>query len=280
MKDAYLSIRDKQDVFIQTPCTPLFGDTHDGLPITCGPNINSPRAEVSVLEELLDSWESATHHFSQTSLSLKELSYHPLRLIAAEWVNYIEVIRVSLRNNSSPPSGIASSAGDLERFQGALISASSWPRRVASSTVSLRRSTLFIKQHSQPEDKSTYWEALQDDYDYLSASLIEQGKQMQATVLSVTAFLQLLESRRASLETKQMSRLTVLALTFVPLSFVSGLFSMNEVFSPGGPLFWMYFAVATPVLIFVFVVAKSAQWRSSFVQRLAKGFLTGRRFMF
>ena len=230
-----------------------------------------------MLDELLQSWNAAIKDIARDELNLQSLSYHPLRLIATEWVNYIEVIRVSLRHYSSPPSDITSSPEELDRIQSALTSASSWPRRVASSIVSIRQSIYFIKQHSRPEDTSSSWGALQDDYEYLATSLGQHGKQLQAAVLSITAFLQLLESRHASLETKHVSRLTVLALTFVPLSFVSSLFSMNEVFSPGGPLFWLYFAVATPVLLLVFIAARSSKWGFMYIYDYTKKYLIGRR---
>lgn len=275
MQDNYISFRGKQEMYIKTPCTTLFHGTPEGLQMSCIPNLNTISRDRSLLEKLLESWESSAQDFAQNDLNLKTLSYYPLRLIATEWVNYIEVVRVSLRNNSSPPSNTTASPEDLERIKSAVTSASSWPRRVASSTVSLRRSVLFIKKHSRLDDNSTNWEALRDDYEYITASLVQHGEQLQTSVLSVTMFLQLLESRRVSSETKHVSRLTVLALTFVPLSFVSSLFSMNEVFSPGGPLFWVYFVVATPLLITVFILARSSQWGSVFIYNRVKGFPSG-----
>lgn len=275
MQDNYISFRGKQEMYIKTPCTPLFHGTPEGLQMSCIPNLNNISQDKSLLEKLLESWESSAQDFSQNGLNLKTLSYYPLRLITTEWVNYIEVVRVSLRNNSSPPSNTTTSPEDLERIKSAVTSASSWPRRVASSTVSLRRSVLFIKKHSRLDDNSTSWEALRDDYEYITASLVQHGERLQTSVLSVTMFLQLLESRRVSSETKHVSRLTVLALTFVPLSFVSSLFSMNEVFSPGGPLFWVYFVVATPLLITVFILARSSQWGYVFIYNRVKGFPSG-----
>ena len=81
----------------------------------------------------------------------------------------------------------------------------------------------------------------------------------------VTSFIQLIESRRALLETANVTRLTVLAIIFVPLSYVATVFSMSEKYGPGGPNFWVYFAVAVPITLLVLLLAgasgnKSLRW--------------------
>ena len=211
-----------------------------------------------MLEQLLYHWTTARPaDFNPEKLTPRALSYYPLRLIAAEWVSYLAVMCFALQHSDSPPTGSTASLKDLDRINSALISISSWPRRVASSTTSLAKSISFINYHGQG-DTTDSWKSLQEDYEYLALALINQGKQLEASVPLVTTYLQLVESRRAYLETKNVSRLTTVALVFVPLSFVSGLFSMNEVFAPGGPLFWLFFAVSFPVLILVFLVTASS----------------------
>ena len=46
----------------------------------------------------------------------------------------------------------------------------------------------------------------------------------------------------------------MLALTFVQVSFVANLFSMNEIYVPGGPHFRLYFAVAVEVFFYRSIV--------------------------
>ena len=53
-----------------------------------------------------------------------------------------------------------------------------------------------------------------------------------------------------------MTRLTALAVIFIPLSYVAALFSMADAFAPGGQLFWVYFVTAVPLAVGVGVVAK------------------------
>jgi hypothetical protein len=53
------------------------------------------------------------------------------------------------------------------------------------------------------------------------------------------------------LQAANITRLTYIALVFVPLSWVTGLFSMSEHYSPGQEQFWIYFATALPLLLVV-----------------------------
>jgi hypothetical protein len=258
IQDTYVSLRGKRQVVIQTPSMPLFGGTEDFLPANFPHKHPAPGTGQPMLEQLLYYWTTTRPaDFTPEKLTLRALSYYPLRLIAAEWVSYLAVMCFSLQHNDTPPAGSTASPKDLDRINSALISISSWPRRVASSTTSLAKSISFIKDHGQGDTSSDSWKSLQEDYEYLALSLINQGKQLEASVPLLATYLQLVESRRAYLETKNVSRLTTVALVFVPLSFVSGLFSMNEVFAPGGPLFWLFFAVSFPVLILVFFVVRS-----------------------
>jgi hypothetical protein len=50
--------------------------------------------------------------------------------------------------------------------------------------------------------------------------------------------------------------LTLVALIFVPLSFTSGLFSMGDDYLPGRDQFWVFFAVAIPLIILIFAIAE------------------------
>jgi hypothetical protein len=265
IQDTYVSLRGKRQVIIKTPSLPLFGGTEDFLPADFPHQHPTPSTGQPMLEQLLYYWTAArSADFTPETLTLRALSYYPLRFIAAEWVSYLAVMCFSLRHNDNPPTGSTSSPKDLDKINSALISISSWPRRVASSITSLGKSISFIKHHGQAETSSDSWTSLQEDYEYLALSLINQGKQLEATVPLVTTYLQLAESRRAYLETKNVSRLTTVALVFVPLSFVSSLFSMNEVFTPGGSRFWLYFVVAFPVLVLALLIARSLTFGYSF----------------
>ena len=56
-------------------------------------------------------------------------------------------------------------------------------------------------------------------------------------------------------ESHLLSKLTYLALIFVPLSYVASIFSMGGDFLPGASHFWVYFATALPATTIIFVFA-------------------------
>lgn len=71
----------------------------------------------------------------------------------------------------------------------------------------------------------------------------------------VTGVLSVRQADTAQKATKLVSRLTVIALVFIPLSFTAGIFSMGGDFQPGSSHFWVYFAAAVPITLTVLVLA-------------------------
>ena len=124
----------------------------------------------------------------------------------------------------------------------------------------------MIRYVQLPESSSSCSEnsqALRDDYDFISTNIKEHANRLEPMILVVASFIQLIESRRALWETANVTRLTVLAIVFVPLNFIATLSSMSENFGPEGPKFWMYFAVALPITLLVLVLARAlgSDWR-------------------
>lgn len=286
IQDVYISLRpSKYNAVIYTPSTPLFGGTEDFLSTASPASPGAPSAGQSMLDELLHYWKiNRPENFSPEKLTLRALSYYPLRIIAAEWVNYIALMCICARQYDNPPSASSTLSKDLKQMDLTLLSISSWPRRVISSMTSLRKCIAFIKCHGQDPPSSESWTSLQEDYEHLAYSLVQEGKLLEATIPLVTAYLQLTESRRAYVETNNVSRLTVLAFIFVPLSFVTSLFSMSEDIRPGGTRFWLYFAVALPILGLVILAARPAisisnLWPGHMANSLFAFFTTQRRKM-
>lgn len=89
-----------------------------------------------------------------------------------------------------------------------------------------------------------------------------------------TSMVQLLDSRRSMREAANVSRLTFIALVFVPLSWVASLFSMSDSFSPGHENFWVYFVTALPVLFLVLLLS-AVQWHQLVgkLNRIMAGFM-------
>lgn len=62
-------------------------------------------------------------------------------------------------------------------------------------------------------------------------------------------------------EAKLVSRLTFIALIFLPLSLVAAMFSMGADFLPGKPSFWIYFAVSLPLTLVILIFTYFFQWK-------------------
>jgi Mg2+ and Co2+ transporter CorA len=60
-------------------------------------------------------------------------------------------------------------------------------------------------------------------------------------------------AQRSIQEAKSVKTLTVLGILFIPPALVSSIFSMSDPYRPGGKLFWVYFIVAFPLIVLVFL---------------------------
>ncbi|KAI9686002.1 MAG: hypothetical protein M1822_003985 [Bathelium mastoideum] len=61
--------------------------------------------------------------------------------------------------------------------------------------------------------------------------------------------LALAATERSIREAKSAKALTTLGIVFIPLAYVSSLFSMSDPYRPGQRLFWVYFMVALPLIM-------------------------------
>ncbi|KAH4038772.1 hypothetical protein HBH98_061550 [Parastagonospora nodorum] len=222
--------------------------------------MNAHSAQMSdrgMLDELVHYWtQKPPPMFNPSAPTLQALSYYPLRVVAAEWVNYIAILGLSLREYELPTSMTGNLVVELEKLNINLRILQGWRRRILSTQAKMRRNLSFIRTHSDPRKPSEDWEALMEDYDFISTEISEYGKRLEAMVPLVTSAAALIESRRSLTETANVTRLTILAIIFIPLSYVAALFSMAENFGPGGSLFWVYFATALPLAGLVGLIAK------------------------
>lgn len=131
-----------------------------------------------------------------------------------------------------------------------------WRRRIDQSQHKLNLLDEFI-EHWLPEDPDNKqpWEMLLRDIRYVRSQLREYSSSMERTVPVATAMVQLLDAKHSARQAANVTLLTYIALVFVPLIWVSGLFSMSERYSPGQEKFWVYFATALPLLLVVLLVS-------------------------
>ena len=215
----------------------------------------TPRSR-SMLDELIYHWAiKQPTMFNPLRPTIQALSYLPLKIVAAEWINYISVMSFSLKHYEA--SDISEDLpAELDRLSANLQALQTWRRRVLAIMEKIRPLIRYLKIHEQANSCSEEWVGLREDYEFISTGIQEHGDRLESMTPVATSFIQLVESRRALLETANVTRLTVLAVIFVPLSYIATLFSMSEKFGPGGPKFWVYFAISLPMTLFVLFVAR------------------------
>ncbi|KAK7953358.1 hypothetical protein PG988_014052 [Apiospora saccharicola] len=113
------------------------------------------------------------------------------------------------------------------------------------------------------------WAGSTADFQYLLRRYREIGRRTQGLADAISALgslagnramsgsadLSLQEAARAGREARSMKTLTTLGLLFLPLSFSASVFSMADAYLPGNSMFWVYFAVSLPLVVFVFLLS-------------------------
>lgn len=199
-------------------------------------------------------WErSIPACFNPKNPTLQSLAFYPLRIVAAEWVKYVAVMHYCLKQyeygNERP--------GELERLDRSLRELQSWRRRSmlsqqkVQSVIRLLKPRIASNWNGEPSLQN-----LIADFEFISTKIEDHGRRLESMLPVVTSLVQIIDARQSFAETSNISRLTVLALVFVPLSYISSLFSMNPTNSPGSDRFWVYFVVALPVTLLVFIIAR------------------------
>ncbi|RDW82333.1 hypothetical protein BP6252_03445 [Coleophoma cylindrospora] len=236
---------------------PYMGPYEDFMePITFARNLSNALDDVreGMFRDLQYYWQRGVPPcFVSEDPSLQSLAYYLLRITAAEWTKYVSVMHNCIKQyeyqNDSLPG--------LEEFDTDLYELQGWRRRSLHSQRKVRAVTRQLKSWSElnPTDKS-FLQPLIEDYEYICVNIEDAGHRLENMLPVVMTMVQIVDARHSFAETANISRLTVLALIFVPLSFISSLFSMNPTNAPGAPYFWVYFAVAIPVTILVFFIAR------------------------
>lgn len=189
--------------------------------------------------------------FIPTEPTILSLGYYPIRITMAEWMLYLQLVsrylkyyEYSLQTLHSRPH--ESDIVDLQR----------WRRRISQSQHKLTLLAEFIEHWlpANPEDKQP-WKMLLRDIGYVRSQLRYYSSSMEQTVPVATAMVQLLDAKQSARQAANVTLLTYIALVFVPLSWVTGFYSMSGQYLPGQDQFWVYFATALPILLLVLVIS-------------------------
>ena len=105
------------------------------------------------------------------------------------------------------------------------------------------------------------WKSCDRDFQYIHYRLKTLKIRVDLFINSITGLAgiagnrhALLEAKRSLQETMRIKTLTLLGMVFLPLAFCTGFFSMNDQYLPGASSFWVYLAVAIPLVVGVFLL--------------------------
>ena len=115
-----------------------------------------------------------------------------------------------------------------------------------------------VKRESFMASPENLVEDLQKDYEILLSSIDTLQVRADRVMAVVTAVMSIDESKKAFEQNRSLARLTWLAITFAPLSFITGLFSMNGELATLLRTFKVYFAVALPLTAIILILTRFA----------------------
>ena len=211
----------------------------------------------SLLEDLVYYWmKEKPPSFNILSPDLLSLAYYPLKIVAAEWVCYIEVLRHCIKQYeySTERSQLPSENQGLTKLDSDLRALQVWGRRCNQTLYKLHSVIKSIRSRNTTETNKETYDTIVEDYKHIAAMVETYASRSEALVPVVTSLVQIVDSRRSLREAANVTRLTNLALFFIPLSFVTGVFSMNDGVSAHG--LSLYFSVAVPLCAVVFFIAR------------------------
>lgn len=116
----------------------------------------------------------------------------------------------------------------------------------------------IIKREDFMASPGNHLHDLQRDFEMLLSSIENLQLRADRIMAVVTAVMSIEESKKAFEQNRSLARLTWLAITFAPLSFITGLFSMNSDLSTLVTTFKIFFAVAVPLTAMVLFLTRFA----------------------
>lgn len=217
-------------------------------------------------EELLRFFHTSPPGWRMGNHSILCLTYYPIQTIIQEWIVYALLMGryVKYYEYSSQ-----TAHSRLERFEkDDILDLHRWRRRSLQSLHKLDILKRFVdhwvlKEENLDQDLLqaanntttreglVTWNLLKGDIKYLEEQIMQHARSLEALNPIITALVQLVDSKRAYSQAEDTRRLTYIAILFIPMSFITGIFSMSEPYGPGSDRFWIYWVVALPLTAFI-----------------------------
>ena len=185
------------------------------------------------------------------------ISYHRSLLSSLGW-------RLSRRDSLDvfDPSWVERAWSDLQSFQ----------RRLEDHhrNVGLAISDLQLSRKANP---SSHWMDTASDFLYIEAQLERLRNQADGLLNSFTSLAGIVGTRQSLDEARSVRVLTVLGMTFLPLSLVASLLSLSGNYQPGKAKFWVYWAASIPFILLVF----GSAWLAVYILRWSQSVRKAKR---
>ncbi|KAF9765486.1 hypothetical protein IL306_002224, partial [Fusarium sp. DS 682] len=247
------------------PTSPLHGGYEDfGDPVlfshfnqTQSPQQPAEWDKGCMLQSLMRHLKNPPPGFDRRDPSIVSLGFYPIRIVLAEWTTYTLLMSRLIKSYEY-------SIQDIEkRLRGGdIVDLQRWRRRSKQSQHKVNVMAEFVNYHLAPASAGVErpqvpqeWAMLLAEIKHVLAQLAHFSQLLEQIIPLATSMFQLLDSRRSIAEAVNVRRLTYIALVFVPLSWVSALFSMGGDFLPGRESFWVYFATALPIVLIVLAMS-------------------------
>lgn len=110
-------------------------------------------------------------------------------------------------------------------------------------------------QSSVPSLSYAGWKNVPKDFAYIEGKFAALVSKADNLVSAFNALSSGTAAQQSLNEATMVRFLTLVGMTFLPLSLIAGVFSMSDEYAPGGPRFWIYFAVGIPLTTLVYLLA-------------------------
>ena len=183
---------------------------------------------------------------------------YPLLVVCAEWNTLVKYLITRLtqieweldHTETTPfrnPNGLEESLESLNRWRRRMPVYQQWVSETLSNVITPDNFIGFTKNSVLD---------LQEDFKRLQDALkavVERADRIQS---SVSAIISITENKKAIQLNRTATRLTYLAVVFVPLTWVSGFFSMQVDVTLLRDTAWIYFACAIPITMLALIVLR------------------------
>lgn len=223
------------------------------------------------LDELVHHWQCDPKGFNPARPTMLSLMCYPVKKFTTEWLCYRSTMSRYVRIYEYGPQELQPKLKDPWLFDEHIYDLQNWRRRVAESVHKLKIVQEFLQHWKAETDDADVIETanlVTKDLEYVSSDIRQYGQQLANTIPLLTNLVEILDSKQSMAESANVKQLTLIALVFVPLSYIASLFSMNDRHGPGGDKFWVYFAVAVPVSLIVLAIARLPFTKAKSVTRL------------